>query len=74
MSDERRDGFGLPFDPPDAETAVVQYLNRSMHKLHVSEYHRREFERLEDQRCRSDPDGGIDRNHVGFEQAECPPY
>jgi hypothetical protein len=46
--DNRRDGVGLPYRAPSPEQAAAQYLNRSMHKVHLAEYHLREFERLED--------------------------
>lgn len=45
-TDDRLSPFGNP-SRPDRDQTVTQYQNRSMHKLHVAEWHRAEFERLE---------------------------
>ena len=45
--DDRTDVFGIPYKPPERDDAIAHYQRRSMHKLHVAEWHRAEFERLE---------------------------
>jgi len=47
--DDRTNIFGIPYQPPGRHEAVAQYQRRSMHKLHIAEWHRAEFERLEDE-------------------------
>ncbi len=47
--DDRTNIFGIPYQPPGRDEAVAQYQRRSMHKLHIAEWHRAEFERLEDE-------------------------
>jgi hypothetical protein len=45
--DDRTDVFGIPYKPLERDEAIAQYQRRSMHKLHVAEWQRAEFERLE---------------------------
>jgi hypothetical protein len=45
--DDRSDIFGIPYRPPERDEVVAQYQRRSMHKLHIAEWHWEEFERLE---------------------------
>jgi hypothetical protein len=45
--DDRNDVFGIPYKPPERDEAVAQYQRRSMHKLHIADWHKAEFERLE---------------------------
>jgi len=45
--DDRTDIFGIPYEPPKREEAVAQYQRRSMHKLHIAEWHGAAFDRLE---------------------------
>lgn len=47
--DDRTNIFGIPYQPPPRDEAVAQYQRRSMHKLHIAEWHRAEFERLEEE-------------------------
>jgi len=46
-NDGRTDFFGIPYQPPDRDEAVAQYQRRSMHKLHIAEWHGEQFKRLE---------------------------
>jgi hypothetical protein len=52
--DDRTTIFGIPYEPPERDEAVVQYQRRSMHKLHIAEWHGAEFERLEGELTTSD--------------------
>lgn len=45
--DDRTNIFGIPYESPERDEAVAQYQRRSMHKLHIAEWHGAEFERLE---------------------------
>ena len=47
-SDERTSFFGVPIREPERDERVSHYLNGSFHKLHIAEWHRDEFRRLED--------------------------
>ena len=47
MKDDRTDVFGIPYEAPERDEAVAQYQRRSMHKLHIAEWHGAEFEQLE---------------------------
>src|SRR6266545_1115335 len=42
--DDRTNIFGIPYEPPERDEAVAQYQRRSIHKLHIAEWHGGEFE------------------------------
>lgn len=54
MKDDRTNIFGIPYQSPRRDEAVAQYQRRSMHKLHIAEWHRAEFERLENELTTAD--------------------
>ena len=47
MKHDKTDVFGIPYEAPERDEAVAQYQRRSMHKLHIAEWHGAEFEQLE---------------------------
>lgn len=84
--DDRTDVFGIPYKPPERDEAVAQYQRRSMHKLHIAEWHRAEFERLEGELTTTDfvdfdterflpaqahADGAIIQLAAGFDAFAC---